>query len=88
MPSRKSAIVLPILKRADLAAKAKYQVLNAKYWIKSEPDLRGEPAVQEHILRYAQDFGSRLRRLLNASSLERNDTKKKACLRRPSRVEG
>jgi hypothetical protein len=37
--------------------------------------LRGEPPHQERVLRYAQDFGSRLIRLLNASSVERSDNK-------------
>jgi hypothetical protein len=36
--------------------------------------------VQEQVLRYAQDFCSGLKRLLNASSLERSDTKKEGLL--------
>jgi hypothetical protein len=38
--------------------------------------MRASPQRQEQVLRYAQDFGSRLKRLLNASSLERSERNK------------
>jgi len=36
-------------------------------------DTSAEGFIQKKVLRFAQDFGIRLRHLLNASSLERSD---------------